>query len=168
MGRVLAGRAFAGAAGLFVAPPLQVVGCSLGATVTWSRQGASTRGARNRSRHCWGYCVRQWLGGLDGLGEAFDTLCETCYASPVKTITIRDLRQRWPEAEAALELEGEIMVTRDSRPVARLVRVTQPEVRRPRWSPEEHRKWIKKTFGNKVFANSDDQLGIARQDRKLT
>jgi hypothetical protein len=32
----------------------------------------------------------------------------------MKTITIRDLRQRWPEAEAALQVEDEILITRDS------------------------------------------------------
>ncbi len=44
----------------------------------------------------------------------------------MKTITIRDLRQRWPEAEALLETENEIHVTRDSKPVARLVRYMEP------------------------------------------
>ena len=28
----------------------------------------------------------------------------------MKTITIRDLRQRWPEAEAALQMEDEIII----------------------------------------------------------
>jgi antitoxin (DNA-binding transcriptional repressor) of toxin-antitoxin stability system len=105
---------------------------------------------------------------FNGTNTAFDTLCETCYAPSVKTITIRDLRQRWPEAEAALELEGELLVTRDSKPVARLVRVVQPETRRTRWSPEEHRRWIKKTFGKKVFGGSEQRLDEAREDRKLT
>ncbi len=36
----------------------------------------------------------------------------------MKTITIRDLRQRWPVAEAALEVEDEIIIARDSKPVA--------------------------------------------------
>src|SRR6267378_3843738 len=43
--------------------------------------------------------------------------CETCYTNLMKTITIRDLRQRWPEAEAALQIEEEIIITRDSKPV---------------------------------------------------
>jgi antitoxin (DNA-binding transcriptional repressor) of toxin-antitoxin stability system len=86
----------------------------------------------------------------------------------VKTITIRDLRQRWPEAEAALQVEDEIIITRDSKPVARLMRVVQPETKRPRWNPEEHRKWIRKVFGNKVFPSSDERLAAARADRKLT
>ena len=86
----------------------------------------------------------------------------------MRMITIRDLRQRWPEAEAALQAEDEIIVTRDSKPVAKLVRVTQAEAKRPRWTPEAHRRWIKKVFGNKVFPSSDERLAAARADRKLT
>jgi antitoxin (DNA-binding transcriptional repressor) of toxin-antitoxin stability system len=86
----------------------------------------------------------------------------------MRTITIRDLQQRWPEAEAALQAEDEIIVTRDSRPVAKLVRVTQAEAKRPRWTPDEHRRWIKKVFGNRVFPSSDEPLAAARADRKLT
>jgi antitoxin (DNA-binding transcriptional repressor) of toxin-antitoxin stability system len=85
----------------------------------------------------------------------------------VKTITIRDLRQRWPEAEAALQIEQEIIITRDSKPVARLVRVKQANANRPRWNPEQHRKWVKKVFGNQVFRGGDERLAAARADRKL-
>lgn len=85
----------------------------------------------------------------------------------MKTITIRDLRQRWPEAEAALKIENEILITRDSKPVAKLVRFVQPETKRKRWNPVEHKKWIKKVFGSKVFPSSDAQLAAARADRKL-
>ena len=86
----------------------------------------------------------------------------------MRMITIRDLRQRWPEAEAALQAEDEIIVTRDSKPVAKLVRVTQAEAKRTRWTAEEHRRWIKKVFGRKVFPSSDERLAAARADRKLT
>jgi len=41
----------------------------------------------------------------------------------MKTISIRDLRQRWPEAEALLQTEREIVITRDAKPVAKLVRI---------------------------------------------
>jgi antitoxin (DNA-binding transcriptional repressor) of toxin-antitoxin stability system len=85
----------------------------------------------------------------------------------MKTITIRDLRQRWPEAEAALQVEDEILITRDSRPVAKLVRIAEPHPKRKRWNPEEHKKWIKKVFGNKVFPSIDEELAEARADRKL-
>jgi antitoxin (DNA-binding transcriptional repressor) of toxin-antitoxin stability system len=85
----------------------------------------------------------------------------------MKTITIRDLRQRWPEAEAALQVEEEILITRDSKPVAKLVRVAEKISKRRRWNPEEHRKWIKKVYGNKIFPSSDEQLARDRADRKL-
>jgi antitoxin (DNA-binding transcriptional repressor) of toxin-antitoxin stability system len=85
----------------------------------------------------------------------------------MKTITIRDLRQRWPETEAALQVEDEILITRDSKPVAKLVRFVPPKSKRKRWNPKEHRKWIKKVFGNKVFPGSGEELAAARADRKL-
>ena len=85
----------------------------------------------------------------------------------MKTITIRDLRQRWPEAEAALQIEDEIIITRDSKPVAKLVRVAEPQTKRKRWNPQEHQRWVKKVFGNKMFPSSDEQLAAARADRKL-
>ncbi len=85
----------------------------------------------------------------------------------MKTITIRDLRQRWPEMEAALKLENEIIITRDSKPVAKLVRLVQPETRRKHWNLGEHERWIKKVYGDKVFPGSDEQLSASRADRKL-
>ena len=82
----------------------------------------------------------------------------------MKTITIRDLRRRWPEAEAALKVEHEIPIPRDSKPVAKLVRVKRPQTKRKRWTPGEHEKWIKKVYGNKVFPGSDEELAAARAD----
>jgi len=84
----------------------------------------------------------------------------------MKTITIRDLRQRWPEAEAALQVEDEILVTRDSRPVAKLVRVTPPETKRKRWNPDEHAARISKILGNKMLSSVDEELAKDRADRK--
>jgi antitoxin (DNA-binding transcriptional repressor) of toxin-antitoxin stability system len=40
----------------------------------------------------------------------------------MKTISVRDLRQRWPQAEAALATERVLIVTRDGKPVAKLIR----------------------------------------------
>jgi len=85
----------------------------------------------------------------------------------VKTITIRDLRQRWPEAEKSLQVENEIVITRDGEPVAKLVRLVQPETKRKRWNPEVHAARIKKILGNKVFPSIDKQLAEARADRNL-
>ena len=85
----------------------------------------------------------------------------------MKSITIRDLRQRWPEAEAALQIEEEILITRDSKPVAKLVRVAPEGPRRSRWDPEEHARWQRKVSGGKV-SRSDAALQEARDDRRFT
>lgn len=85
----------------------------------------------------------------------------------MKTITIRDLRQRWPEAEAALQIEDEILITRDSKPVAKLVRVTANATKRARWNPEEHARWQRKVSGGKL-SRSDEELTAARAERVFT
>ena len=83
----------------------------------------------------------------------------------MRTITIRDLRQRWPEAEAALAVEDEILITRDSKPVAKLVRIVQDKDRRKRWNPEAHAAWMKKVWGNRTVPSSDAALARERADR---
>ncbi len=85
----------------------------------------------------------------------------------MKTITIRDLRQHWPETERTLQAENELIITRDGEPVARLVRVVPEKPKRKRWNPEEHAARIKKILGNKVFRSIDKELAEARADRKL-
>ena len=85
----------------------------------------------------------------------------------MKTITIRDLRQRWPEAEAALQIEDEILITRDSKPVAKLVRVTAESPRRARWNPEEHARWQRRVSGRKL-SRSDEALATARAERTFS
>jgi antitoxin (DNA-binding transcriptional repressor) of toxin-antitoxin stability system len=84
----------------------------------------------------------------------------------MKTITIRDLRQRWPEAEAALQIEEEILITRDSKPVAKLVRVAAPGANRPRWNPREHALWQTKVSRGKI-SNSNAALAQSRAERNF-
>jgi antitoxin (DNA-binding transcriptional repressor) of toxin-antitoxin stability system len=84
----------------------------------------------------------------------------------MKTITIRDLRQRWPEAEAALKIESEILITRDSKPVAKLVSILPSEGKRPRWDAAEHARWQKKVAGGRI-SRSDATLARSRADRIL-
>jgi antitoxin (DNA-binding transcriptional repressor) of toxin-antitoxin stability system len=51
----------------------------------------------------------------------------------MRTMSVRDVRQRWPEAERALRTHREIIVTRDGGPVARLLPLADlplPAVRR--------------------------------------
>jgi antitoxin (DNA-binding transcriptional repressor) of toxin-antitoxin stability system len=86
---------------------------------------------------------------------------------PTKTITIRDLRQRWPETEKTLQVENELIITRDGQPVAKLVRVAEEKAKRKRWNPEEHAARIKKILGSKVFPTIDKQLAEDRADHKL-
>jgi len=85
----------------------------------------------------------------------------------MKTITIRDLRQRWPETERTLQVENELIITRDGRPVAKLVRIIEKKANRKRWNPEEHMKWLKKVWGNNQVSLVDKYLQADREDRKL-
>lgn len=64
-------------------------------------------------------------------------------------------------------MEDEILITRDSKPVAKLVRFVPPKAKRKRWNPEEHAARIQKIFGNKVFPSIDPALAEGRADRKL-
>jgi len=83
----------------------------------------------------------------------------------MKTVTVRDLRQRWPETERALQKEHEIVVTRDSRPVAKLVRYVEPEKPRKRFDPVAHGKWQRKLGGGKTTHWVDDGLVAERDER---
>ena len=85
----------------------------------------------------------------------------------MKTITIRDLRQRWPQAEAALQEEDEILITRDSKPVGKLVRLRPENPRRKRWDPEAHKQWLKRTWRNKRVSWVNKYLKTDREDRTL-
>jgi antitoxin (DNA-binding transcriptional repressor) of toxin-antitoxin stability system len=83
----------------------------------------------------------------------------------VKTVTVRDLRQRWPDTEKALQVEQEILVTRDSRPVAKLVRYVEPATQRKRFDPVAHAAWQRKTSGGKVTRWVDEGLLHERDER---
>ena len=85
----------------------------------------------------------------------------------MKTITIRDLRQRWPEAEAALQVEDEILITRDSKPVAKLVRIAAESSKRSRWNPEAHARWQRRVSGGRL-SRSDAALAASRAERTFT
>lgn len=85
----------------------------------------------------------------------------------MKMMTVRDVRQRWPEAERSLETEGEIIITRDGKPVARLLPVKAEPDNRPRFDPEENRKRREKLCGKGVVIDSLKGLLEDREDRKL-
>ncbi len=83
----------------------------------------------------------------------------------MKTITVRDIRQRWPETERALQVEREIVITRDARPVATLVRYVAPVRARRRFDPEAHGKWQRKISGGKITRWVDTGLLAERDER---
>lgn len=80
----------------------------------------------------------------------------------MKTITVRDVQQRWPEAEQALETEEEIIITRDGKPVARLLPVEPEPVQGKRFDPEENRRWREKMWGKD---SGIDTLALLQADR---
>ncbi len=83
----------------------------------------------------------------------------------MKTVTVRDLRQRWPETEKALQVEHEILVTRDARPVAKLVRYVEREAPRRRFDPVAHGKWQRRMSGGTVTRWVDEGL-LKERDEK--
>jgi antitoxin (DNA-binding transcriptional repressor) of toxin-antitoxin stability system len=85
----------------------------------------------------------------------------------MKTITVRDVRQRWPEAERSLAEEGEIVITRDGKPVARLLPVEEELQPRKRFDPEEHRRWMNDFWGEGVMMDSLSGLLADREERVL-
>jgi len=85
----------------------------------------------------------------------------------VKTLSVRDLRRRWPQAEALLRVEHEIIITRDSKPVAKLVRIAAATKPRKRFDPAAHAKWQRKVSGGHVSRWVDRALAEARDDRRL-
>lgn len=85
----------------------------------------------------------------------------------MKTMTVRDVRQRWPEAERSLETEGEIIITRDGKAVARLLPVEAETDDRPRFDPEESKKWRDEFWGGDSGIDTLALLQADRDDRDL-
>ena len=84
----------------------------------------------------------------------------------MKTMSVRDIRQRWPEAESALEHEDEIIVTRDGKPVARLVPF-EPRPAKVRasvdWDALE--RWRTRFWSGAAPLSSVEDLARDRADR---
>ncbi len=85
----------------------------------------------------------------------------------VKTVSVRDLRQRWPHAEAMLEREKEILVTRDGRPVAKLVRVRKVPPARKRFDPRAHGRWQARVGGRHTVRWVEEFLFADRHAREV-
>jgi antitoxin (DNA-binding transcriptional repressor) of toxin-antitoxin stability system len=86
----------------------------------------------------------------------------------MKTMTIRDVRLNWPEAERELATVGEIIVTRDAKPVARLLPWDPPKKRRKRFDAAAHLRWLRRFWaGQRRRGSIDEELASDRADRRL-
>jgi antitoxin (DNA-binding transcriptional repressor) of toxin-antitoxin stability system len=86
----------------------------------------------------------------------------------MKTMTIRDVRLKWPEAERQLAAVGEIVVTRDSKPVARILPWTPAKARRKRFDAKAHMRWLKRFWaGHPRLGSVDEELAADRADRDI-
>ncbi len=87
----------------------------------------------------------------------------------MKTMSVRDIRQKWPEAERLLALEGEIVVTRDSKPVAKIIPFFPPKAKkRKRVDFEKLRKWRERFWKTQPpQPSSDEELARERADRDI-
>lgn len=86
----------------------------------------------------------------------------------MKTITVRDLRLHWPSIEKQLAGgSSELIVTRDSRPVAKLSALPpEKKAARPRLTAELHARWMKEIWGEKPpKTRSDRWLNEDRAER---
>ena len=83
----------------------------------------------------------------------------------MKTLTIRDLRQRWPRAEALLAHEAEIIITRDGKPIAKLVRLREAVSRRKRFDPHKHARWQDEVNRGRLVRLVDEFLTPDRDAR---
>jgi antitoxin (DNA-binding transcriptional repressor) of toxin-antitoxin stability system len=81
----------------------------------------------------------------------------------VKTISVRDLRQKWPAAEAALAVEKRIIITRDGEPVAQLLPFKGPKRRRKRFDPIQHRERMRRLWGKTRVKFVDELLTSERR-----
>jgi len=81
-------------------------------------------------------------------------------------MTVRDIRLRWPEAEKLLASGGEIVVTRDATPVARILPFRAKSRRgRRRFDPREHARWLYRFWKGKPRQTpTDEMLGRDRAD----
>ena len=84
-------------------------------------------------------------------------------------MSVREIRQKWPEAERALAREGEIIVTRDSKPVAKIVSYREPLKKRPRFDFVAHEKWLREFWKKQPRQTTtiDEELARDRADRGL-
>lgn len=71
----------------------------------------------------------------------------------MKTIFIRDLRQKWPVVERGRKTSGSMLITRNSKPVARLMPLEPAEASaRKRFNPAAQAAWLEASWGKESSA----------------
>jgi antitoxin (DNA-binding transcriptional repressor) of toxin-antitoxin stability system len=75
----------------------------------------------------------------------------------MKTISVRDVRLHWPKAEQALRRGGELVVTRDGTPVARLLPFEAPVSSAAKFDGAAHLRWLSSFWKNKTVKPSTDE-----------
>lgn len=84
-------------------------------------------------------------------------------------MSVRDIRQKWPEAERVLLEEGEIVITRDAKPVAKIIPFSSvKEKKRRRFDPQAHQRWLKKFWkDNPRRPSTDEELMHDRAHHRI-
>ena len=83
-------------------------------------------------------------------------------------VTVRDLRQKWPEIEERLSKEGSLLITRDGKVVARLESASAAPPDKKHFDPVAQQKWLSANYaGVKVGRVVDQAVAEQRKDRKM-
>jgi antitoxin (DNA-binding transcriptional repressor) of toxin-antitoxin stability system len=84
----------------------------------------------------------------------------------MKRMTVREIRLHWPRAEQNLQQTGEIVVTRDGNPVARIVPYSEaPHSRKPRWSAVDQKEWLRRFWKGRVVRPTTGELLARDRER---
>jgi antitoxin (DNA-binding transcriptional repressor) of toxin-antitoxin stability system len=84
----------------------------------------------------------------------------------MKTMSVLEIDQHWPEAREALKADSGILVTRDGKAIGRLIPIEPEEDTRPRFDPEKNRLRRKKLWGDETF-DSLTPLMESREERVI-
>jgi hypothetical protein len=82
----------------------------------------------------------------------------------MKSLSIDVLRLNWSAAEKALEREAEIIITRNGKPGAKLIRLHETPAPRRRFDPKAHMARMRKIFNGRTLPSIDTQLQADRNE----
>ena len=83
----------------------------------------------------------------------------------MKTISVAELNDHWSDATQWLDTDGEVLLTQDAKPVARLTKIQPPSTKKA-FSLAEHQTWQRSVFGDeKLEPWVDKSLAQEREER---